>query len=202
VDIDPDAALSASAVTGQEVRVYQTYNGRQLLKIDCSPVERAGQNFALSPNGMRLAVVRETMVSHPATKDFAAYTQNETAVEIYPLPPLSKEDEAALKETLTLAPADSGARIDLALARTSNPKQKAEPAEPPSPVALAAAAGGASAGNLTGAAIDMPGDTAAVGGEHGGPPAGTIEEGDVQPTGPRKRPTLYGPDEQPQKKPQ
>jgi hypothetical protein len=202
-DLDPEAAVPASAVTGQEVRVYQTYNGKQLLKIDCSPVERAGQNFALSPDGMRLAVVRETMVSHPATKDFAAYTQNETAIEIYPLPPLSKEDQAALKETTTLAPADSGARIDLALARTSNPKKKAaEPAEPPSPVALAAATGGAAAANLTGTAIDMPGDGSAVGVEHGGPPAGTIEEGDVQPTGPRKRPTLYGPDEQPQKKPQ
>ena len=44
--LEPDALLVASVVTSQEVRVYQTYDGKQIFKIECSPVERAGQNFA------------------------------------------------------------------------------------------------------------------------------------------------------------
>ncbi len=56
--IDADAPLTAADVTGQEVRVYQSYNGRLLFRTDCTPVERAGHNFALSEDGMRLAVVR------------------------------------------------------------------------------------------------------------------------------------------------
>ena len=60
-------------------------------------MERAGQNFALSADGMRLAVVRETVVHHAATKDYEAYTQPETGVEVYALPPLTKEDQAAVK---------------------------------------------------------------------------------------------------------
>jgi hypothetical protein len=199
-DLDPDMELPPAAVTGQEVRVYQTYNGKQLLKIDCSPVERAGQNFALSPDGAQLAVVREAMVRHAATKDFDAYVQNEAAVEIYSLPPLSAEDLAAAKEAQKLAPADTGARIDMALARTSGsgPKRKEETPEPPSPVAAAAATGGA----VAEPAVETPASPAASEAEETAPPAGPVEEGDVQPTGPRKKPTLYGPDDPPDKKPQ
>jgi hypothetical protein len=196
MDLDPEAALPAAAVTGQEVRVYQTYDGRQLFKIDCSPVERAGQNFALSQDGLRLAVVRETMVHHVATKDFAAYDQTEAAVEVYTLPPLSKEDQAAVKEAAKLAPVDTGARIDLALAKSSGPQQKLAPPEPPNPTAVATARS---------ESLEMEGSAAgaeAAASEQGSTPAGTIEEGDVQPSGPRKRPTLYGPDEAPEKKPQ
>jgi hypothetical protein len=40
-------------------------------------------------------------------------------VEIYALPPLSKDDRAAVEKAQTLAPADTGARIDLSLARIS-----------------------------------------------------------------------------------
>jgi hypothetical protein len=201
-DLDPEIALPTAAVTGQEVRVYQTYNGKQLFKIDCSPVERAGQNFALSQDGLQLAVVRETMVHHAATKDFAAYEQNEVAVEIYTLPPLSKEDQAAVREAQTLAPVDTGARIDVALARSSGAKQKAEPPEPPSPVAVAAAGGGTVASALSGAAAEAEGSPASNRTEQATPQAQTTEEGDVQPTGPRQRPTLYGPDDPQAKKPQ
>ncbi len=119
IALDADAPLPGSAVTGQEVRVYQNYNGKVLFKIDCSPVERAGQNFALSPDGLRLAVVRETVVRHAATKDDDAYSQTSTAVEVYPLPALTDQDSAAVKEAEKLAPADTGARIDASLERVS-----------------------------------------------------------------------------------
>jgi hypothetical protein len=190
-DFDPELPLPSSMVTAQEVRVYQSYNGKLLFKTECTPVERAGQNFALSPDGLRLAVVRELPVRHPATRDLPAYTQNETTVEVYALPPLAAEDKAAVKAAQTNAPRDVGARIDTSLARlsrksgkTAGDTESAEkvfvgdaPAEPPPPMPSADA-----------------GSQAA---------ANTIVEGDVQPTGPRKPPTLYGPDEKhPNPKPQ
>ena len=46
----------------------------------------------------------------------------------------------------------------------------------------------------------MPASPADSEAEQTVPPAGTVEEGDAQPTGPRKQPTLYGPDESSRRK--
>jgi hypothetical protein len=85
-----DQPISIDEVSSQTVAVYQTSTGKQLLRADCSPVERAGQNFTLSPNGLALAVVHAD------------------AIEIYNLPPLTDKDEAAIKLAKTSAPEDSG----------------------------------------------------------------------------------------------
>jgi hypothetical protein len=187
---DPEMPLLAAFVTAEEVRVYQSYDGKQLFKIDCSPVERAGQNFALSPDGMKLAVVRELQVRHPSTKDTPAYTQGEVGVEVYALPALSKEDQAAVKDAQDHAPVDTGVRIDVALQRTAGRPAKDAPVPDPAPEAEAQTAPAAE-----------PKNPAADAGP--APDAGTVTEGDVQPAGPRKPPTLYGPDDkQPASKPQ
>ncbi len=55
---------------------------------------------------------------HAATADTGAYVQKEAAVEVYALPQLSAEDRAAVKEAGKLAPVDTGAPIDVALARS------------------------------------------------------------------------------------
>ena len=85
----PDQMISNDEVSSQTVVVYQTGTGKQLLHADCSPVERAGQNFALSPNGTALAVVHAD------------------AIEVYGLPPLTDKDEAAVKLAQTSAPAEN-----------------------------------------------------------------------------------------------
>ena len=202
--VEQDAFLAASLVTGQEVRVYQSYDGKQLFKIDCTPVERAGQNFALSADGMRLAVVRETMVRHPATKVSDAYTDREAAVEVYALPALSKEDTAAVKAAEAMAPEDSGARIDEALARTSSAAAadkkaalagasgaaQVEPQDVPAPTQAAATEPGTQAGAETQA-------EAGAGNGAGSAPAAVAEPA---PAAPRTPPTLYGPDDKPPKK--
>ena len=205
--IDFDSPLPASLVTAQEVRVYQSHNGREVFRIDLTPVERAGQNFALSPDGMRLAVVRETQVHHAATKDYAAYTQKETGVEVYALPPPTKEDEAAVKRAEAQAPADTGARIDTSIERMSaSGAAAAGGASSPagdSPAAAAAAADATQqsargATNGDGAAEGGAGTGAATGaGNATG--TGTTVEGDAKPEAPRKPPTLYGPGEKPEK---
>ncbi|HEV2618498.1 MAG TPA: hypothetical protein VGU23_01000, partial [Acidobacteriaceae bacterium] len=189
---DPDGPLPASAVTGQEVRVYQSYDGRLLFHIDCTPVVRAGHNFALSEDGMRLAVVREAAVRHAATADFAAYVQQEPAVEVYTLPQLSAEDRAAVKEAEKLAPVDMGAPIDVALARRLRTEQS-NPAMAQTGVAEAAA------DEAQPSQPSLPGETAAGGAQSGG--SIPVMEGDVPTSGPRKPPTLYAPNEKPQKTP-
>ena len=40
---------------------------------------------------------------------------------MYALPPLTEKDQAAVKEAEAMAPADTGARIDLSLERVSTP---------------------------------------------------------------------------------
>ncbi|WP_263383906.1 hypothetical protein [Granulicella arctica] len=89
------ADFAPSAFTTQEIRVYQTYNGKQLLQLQTTPVQRAGQNYDLSPDGLRLAVIRDR------------------AVEIYHLPPLVGADEAAIRAAKALEPADVSASVNL-----------------------------------------------------------------------------------------
>jgi hypothetical protein len=87
--IDSDS-VSPDLFAGQVVVVYQTDSGRQLLRIDTAPISRAGQNFALAPDGLSLAVVR-----------------NE-AVEIYNLPPLTSKERQAVQMAEASAPQIDG----------------------------------------------------------------------------------------------
>jgi hypothetical protein len=165
------------------VRVFQTYNGRQLFHMECSPVERAGQNFALSEDGLQLAVVREKVTAHAATKDYDAYTEHSTWVEVYALPGLTDRDKAAVQSAQALAPADTGAPIDAALARFLIPAKSAAAgakAEPPSPVQAGPAAESPMAAMESPAAAEEDSSSAV---------------GDVETSGPRKPPTLYAPGE-------
>jgi hypothetical protein len=181
-------------VNSQEVRVYQSYSGQMLLRTTCTPVVRAGQNFAISPDGLKLAVVQETMVRHAATQDDPAYTDKETAVEVYALPALTEKDRKAEKEAEGMAPEDTGARIDEALMRMSSGSGSGSgsgvgdaAAAVAAVPATAAAAPIADAGPAAAAPVAAP---AADGG-------GSVAEGDAVPDAPRKAPTLYGPGEGP-----
>ncbi len=202
IPFDPGGTLTESMVSQQEVRVMQSYNGKVLYRIDCTPVERAGQNFALSADGLRLAVVRETLVHHAATKDYDEYTEREAAVEVYALPPLTVQDKAAVKQSEAMAPKDAGARIDLSLGRVSTPlttdtaSTTFSSSAPTAPSSAATAGIAASTGSATGA--DSSAQTAATMGEQGAPvTTGAVVLGDPEPGTGRTRPTLYGPDETP-----
>jgi hypothetical protein len=81
-----DDTISPELVAGQNIIVYQSTTGNQLLRVNAAPVARAGQNYALSPDGMSLAVIRTD------------------AIEIYPLPPLTGKDREALAKAETAAP--------------------------------------------------------------------------------------------------
>lgn len=92
----PDQPVSSDEVGAQSVVVYQTDSGKQLLHAECSPVERAGQNFTLSPDGLSLALIHAD------------------AIEIYRLPPLTPKDETAIKLAQTSAPADANLPVHFA----------------------------------------------------------------------------------------
>jgi hypothetical protein len=154
-----DLQSTGAGLTGQSVAVYQMESGKQILHVDCSPIVRAGQNFALSPDGMNLAVIREN------------------AVEVFPLPPLSRKDEADLKEARTLIPEQSTLPIDFA-----GPSPEAAAATPAPSEAVAAKTTlpeVPKAASVPAAAVPAP------------QPAATPTAGDAPPNQPRKRPTLY-----------
>ncbi len=66
--------LSPLDISGQQVRVYTFRGGVELLRAPIGPVQRAAQNFSLSPDGRRLAVLRDA------------------EIELYSLPALSAAD--------------------------------------------------------------------------------------------------------------
>jgi hypothetical protein len=184
----PVGFLAPTQVGAQEVRVLQSYDGRELLRVDCTPVERAGGNFALSPDGMRLAVVRERTVHHAGTKEYEAYDEVQTAVEVLALPPLNATDKAAVEEDEAAAPADRGARIDLALMRVAG-VTGADDGGSAKPPAVAVPAPPVQAA----ATADAGGEQSAAGGN--APIGNGVAWGDPQPDPERKKPTLYGPGE-------
>jgi hypothetical protein len=203
VAVDADGPLAENMVREQEVRVVQSYDGRVLFKIDCTPVERAGENFALSADGMRLGVVRETLVHHAATNDYDEYSEREAAVEVYALPPLTEKDQAEVKAAEALAPPDAGARIDLSLERVSTPlatDSVADAASGASGTGASAVGGDSAAQTLAGvgAGAGENATSQATTPEQGAAVAqGSVVLGDPEPGAARKRPTLYGPDERP-----
>src|SRR6185437_7397235 len=220
--LEPDASLSSGAVVGEEVRVYQAYSGKVLLKVNDSPVQRAGGNFALSPDGMRLAVFDQT-VRQRTTKLGDPYADTATSVVVYPLPAASDQDRREIAEMEAKAPVDTDARIDASLARVaSEDAQRAVAQRSPAKIEPQVAAMAASVLGSPGAK-GAPADAATPPGDAGNPEPGNPamqgllpnapgtnvppgrDPGDTEGSqaGPRKPPTLYDePGESPQPAPQ
>ncbi len=167
------AAVDADAFTqeqfdGQAITVYQTDSGRQLLRVDATPISRAGQNFALSPDGLRLAVL-----------------QNDT-VAIYGLPALTSKEREAVQMAEAAAPQIDG---DPALAlREKGTGAMTAPTADVLPSGMEAAPGASSVnqGPIAPAADAAPASNSQGSGQ-------TV--GDAPPEQRRKRPTLYNPGE-------
>jgi len=111
-----------TVTTNQDVRIYQTQTGDLLLHTSASPAFKMGENFDLSEDGMRAAVVHDMNI------------------DIYRLPELTKEDKADLTELAPLTPEPSNARISFGSGAGSTvidvPEEAASPANPPNVVVL------------------------------------------------------------------
>ena len=93
-------------IRGQEVRVFGDRLGNELLRVTASPTQRPDGNFALAPDGLRLAVLHDTQL------------------EIYNLPPIDAADRKLHeREVQALAPLRKSAEADIAAA-LSDPDQK------------------------------------------------------------------------------
>ncbi|MGI4755844.1 MAG: hypothetical protein ACRYGF_03235 [Janthinobacterium lividum] len=94
--------LGANDIRAQEIRVYSSREGVELLRVVCSPAQRPGGNFALSSDGLKLAVLHGPML------------------EIYNLPPIAPEDGKLYeREQTSLLPLRPSADLDVAVALTN-----------------------------------------------------------------------------------
>jgi hypothetical protein len=169
----PDQSLIPEQLSGQSIVVYQISSGRQILHVECSPVERAGQNFALSPSGLTLAVIHAE------------------AIEIYTLPPLSGKEESDIKLAEASAPEENDAPIRFATEQTAPAAAEAS-ASSQSDSATTSSATDTRGHDATQGTPSAP--TAATSGSAAAPsPAdtSTAPAGDAPSTQPRKPPTLY-----------
>ncbi len=76
--VDPDN-LTADMVTGEEVNVLQTHDGRSVMKLMVSPAQRTGQNFDLSEDGLEMVTVRAGNLEVYKLGDLTAKDKNEIA---------------------------------------------------------------------------------------------------------------------------
>ncbi|MCU1319861.1 MAG: hypothetical protein JWP98_1379 [Edaphobacter sp.] len=181
-DVNGLGSLVPEQLSGQSVIVYQTDSGRQILRVDCKPIQRAGQNFALSPDGMSLAIVHAD------------------AIEVYGLPPLTPTEQAAVKEAQVMAPEANDAPIRLSTTSagssattesTDQPEQTQTPAataapQPPDNTAPSAATDSASPAPANSGTRESSGSVSATAPN---PPA--AEDAAPPPEERRKPPTLY-----------
>ena len=88
-------------LSGQDIQVLQHHDGRVLLHLRVTPVQRAGQNFDLSPDGLSFTVIRNNVL------------------EVYHLPPLTSKDQDQLRIVATSTPERNDNRILLVPVRTA-----------------------------------------------------------------------------------
>lgn len=162
----PDQPLSSDALGGQTVIVYQIESGKQILRAECSPVSRAGQNFTLSPNGLGFALVHAD------------------SIEIYNLPPLTAKEEADVKLAEAAAPEESNAPVHFASSQSQTSEAEAEADPPSQPSGTPSAPDNATSSPPTDPTADQAPPAQST------PPASNAA-GDVPPNQPRKPPTLY-----------
>jgi len=103
--------LVPEELSGQEIQVIQQHDGRILLKVQASPIQRAGQNFDISPDGLSFTVIRNGNL------------------EFYHLPELSAKDRDQVQLAAAAIVEKNDARIRLIPVRPNIPA-KPVPAAP------------------------------------------------------------------------
>ncbi len=166
--------LTPDMLQAQEITVMQAHDGRTLLKVQATPIQRVGQNFDLSANGMQFAVFRGGNI------------------EVYKLPGLNGKDEKELKAVMEMYPEPNEAEVKL----NAQPVKFAGGREEEAPAEAKSAAEGAA--TPTAAAEPAKVDTTAAGAAQK-PEVRVIQNGDAEDvetgkSGPRKPPSLYSGD--------
>lgn len=95
------ASLGPEQIDTQTITVYQIDSGKQMLTVDVTPVARTGGNFALSDDGLRLAVLHDGVL------------------EIYALPEMGGKDREAVKRSVAMAPVAYDGPVQMSAVATS-----------------------------------------------------------------------------------
>jgi hypothetical protein len=105
--------LTPDQLLEQEITVMQAHDGRTLLRVLATPIQRVGQNFDLSGNGSQFAVFRGGNI------------------EVYKLPTLTGKDEKELKSTVEMYPEpnESDVRLNAQPVKVAGGQQEEAPAE-------------------------------------------------------------------------
>jgi hypothetical protein len=106
-------SLTDAEVTGQELTAYQAHDGRVLLKLMATPVQRAGQNFDISPDGLSMAIFHDVVI------------------EVYPLPPLTAKDQQEVAAAAKLALPSSGGMVRVTSQQASDDAEAGEASSAP-----------------------------------------------------------------------
>jgi hypothetical protein len=116
------AQVDPTITTNQDLRIYQTQTGDLLLKAAPSPAFKTGENFDLSADGLRAAIVHDK------------------TIDIYRLPELTKLDKEDLAELAKFAPPPSTDKISFSglpgAMVIDTPTEASSPASPPNVVVL------------------------------------------------------------------
>jgi len=104
--------LLPEELSGQEIQVIQNHDGRVLLKLMASPIQRTGQNFDLSPDGLSFTVIRNNVL------------------EVYHLPALTSKDQDQLKLAASSTPERNENRIVLVPNRSADTAKNSLPNAP------------------------------------------------------------------------
>jgi len=171
--------LVAETISAQSVAVFQTNTGKQILKVECTPVEPAGGNFALSPDGLNLGIVHNG------------------AIEIYKLPALTAKEQAAVKLAQSSSPETTNLPVHFAAgaspsATEASSAETAQPAAaPPAPAQQPAPAPATNTAAATPASQPQKPPAQPATTQSATTPSSESASGDQQPDQPRKPPTLY-----------
>jgi hypothetical protein len=168
----PDQSLIPEELSGQNIVVYQINSGKQILHAECSPVERAGQNFALAPSGLSLAVIHAE------------------AIEVYSLPPLSSKEQTDIELAEASAPEENDAPIRFAVEQTAPAAAEASASAESDNASTSSATD--TLGHDATQGTPSPVATPVSANPPSQPPDSTTSpSGDAAPNQPRKPPTLY-----------
>jgi hypothetical protein len=100
------STLLPDQFSGQEITVTQTWNGQELFRLQVTPIQRTGQNFDLSPDGLTLVLLREGYI------------------ELFQLPGLTDKDRVQIAKEALLVPEKNDAEIRLASRSAPSPERK------------------------------------------------------------------------------
>jgi hypothetical protein len=112
--------LLPDELSSQELTVMQNHDGRVLLKTQASPIQRSGQNFDLSEDGLSFVAMQSTQVTQHGE------STQETKIVVFHLPALTAADQKDLRLASSAAPERNESLVRLSGAKPAKAEAETE----------------------------------------------------------------------------